>query len=109
MIISGGVNIYPEEIENHLITHPKAMDVCVIGVPNEEMGEEVKGIVQLVEGARPSAELEAEMIGFCREALSNVKCPKSIDFVAEMPRTPTGKLRKHEIRAPYWEGSGRTI
>ena len=109
MIISGGVNIYPEEIENHLITHDKALDVCVIGVPNEDYGEEVKAIVQLVPGAAASPELEAEMIGFCREAISNVKCPRSIDFVDELPRTPTGKLRKHDIRAPYWEGVGRTI
>ena len=109
MIISGGVNIYPEETENLLVGHPKIMDVAVIGVPNEEFGEEVKAIVQLVDGVDPTPEVEAELINFCRAQVSHVKCPRSVDFVSKLARTPTGKLRKHEIRAPYWQGTGRSI
>lgn len=109
MIISGGVNIYPEETENRLVAHPDVLDVAVIGVPHEEFGEEVKAIVQLVDPSKASPDLEAALIGYCREAISTVKCPRSIDFVTDLPRTPTGKLRKHEIRAPYWADADRTI
>jgi long-chain acyl-CoA synthetase len=100
MIISGGVNIYPQECENLLVTHPKVADAAVVGVPNEEMGEEVKAVVQLMPGFAPGAEL----IAFCREHLAHLKCPRSIDFEAELPRLPTGKLYKAPLRERYWQG-----
>jgi fatty-acyl-CoA synthase/long-chain acyl-CoA synthetase len=102
MIISGGVNIYPQETEDVLITHPDVSDVAVFGVPNEEMGEEVKAVVQPHDMAKAGKELEAELIVFCRKHLSPIKCPKSIDFEAELPRTPTGKLVKRHLRDKYW-------
>jgi len=104
MIISGGVNIYPQETENLLVTHPKVADVAVIGVPNDEFGEEVKAVVQLVDPQAASAGIAAELIDFCRAHLSHIKCPRSVDFEAELPRLPSGKLSKHRIRARYWEG-----
>jgi long-chain acyl-CoA synthetase len=104
MVISGGVNIYPQECENLLITHPKVADAAVFGVPNEEMGEEVKAVVQLAPGFAPRAEMEAELIAFCREHLAHHKCPRSIDFEAELPRLPTGKLYKTLLRERYWKG-----
>jgi fatty-acyl-CoA synthase/long-chain acyl-CoA synthetase len=102
MIISGGVNIYPQETEDVLITHPAVSDVAVFGVPNEEMGEEVKAVVQPHDMTRAGKELEAELIVFCRKHLSPIKCPKSIDFEPELPRTPTGKLVKRHLRDKYW-------
>src|SRR4030081_79194 len=102
MIISGGVNIYPQETEDVLITHADVADVAVFGVPNEEMGEEVKAVVQPHDMAKAGKELEAELIVFCRTHLSPIKCPKSIDFEAELPRTPTGKLVKRHLRDKYW-------
>jgi long-chain acyl-CoA synthetase len=102
MIISGGVNIYPQECENLLIIHPKVMDAAVFGVPNEEMGEEVKGVVQVAPGQTPGEALEAELIEFCREHLAHLKCPRSIDFIDELPRLPTGKLYKRILRDRYW-------
>jgi long-chain acyl-CoA synthetase len=104
MIISGGVNIYPQESENLLVTHPKVMDVAVIGVPNEEFGEEVKAVVQPRDMAQAGPELAAELMAFCREHLSPIKCPRSIDFEAELPRHPTGKLYKRLLRDRYWAG-----
>lgn len=103
MIISGGVNIYPQECENLLITHPKVADAAVFGVPNEEMGEEVKAVVQLMPGFAPAIEMEAELIAFCRDHLAHHKCPRSIDFEAELPRLPTGKLYKAPLRERYWK------
>jgi acyl-CoA synthetase (AMP-forming)/AMP-acid ligase II len=102
MIISGGVNIYPQETEDVLITHAGVADVAVFGVPNEEMGEEVKAVVQPHEMSKAGKELEAELILFCRKHLSPIKCPRSIDFEAELPRTPTGKLVKRHLRDRYW-------
>ncbi|MFC0239922.1 acyl-CoA synthetase [Rhodopseudomonas telluris] len=102
MIISGGVNIYPQETEDVLLTHPDVADVAVFGVPNEEMGEEVKAVVQPREGVTPGKEFEAKLIGFCREHLSPIKCPRSIDFETELPRTPTGKLVKRHLKDRYW-------
>ncbi len=104
MIISGGVNIYPQETENLLSMHPQVADVAVIGVPNEDFGEEVKAVVQPAEGVTPSPELERELITYCREHLADVKCPRSVDFVAELPRHPTGKLYKRLVRDQYWAG-----
>ena len=113
MIISGGVNIYPQEAENLLITHPKVLDCAVIGVPNEDFGEEVKAVVQprdMRDVAGPLAkELEAELIAFCRESLSPIKCPRSIDFETELPRHPTGKLYKRLLRDRYWAGRASKI
>ncbi len=102
MIISGGVNIYPQETEDVLITHPQVADVAVFGVPNEEMGEEVKAVVQPHDMAKAGKALETELMLFCRQHLSPIKCPKSIDFEAELPRTPTGKLVKRHLRDRYW-------
>ena len=85
MIISGGVNIYPQEAENLLITHPKVMDAAVIGVPNEDLGEEVKAIVQPVPGVASDTALANELIAFCRGHLAHYKCPVSVDFVEELP------------------------
>ena len=104
MIISGGVNIYPQECENLLITHPKVMDAAVFGVPNADLGEEVKAVVQLVPGVPPGPALVDELIAFCREHLASLKCPRSIDFEAELPRLPTGKLYKRVLRDRYWAG-----
>jgi long-chain acyl-CoA synthetase len=102
MIISGGVNIYPQETEDVLIGHPDVADVAVFGVPNEEMGEEVKAVVQPHDMSKAGKALEAELILFCRNHLSPIKCPKSVDFEAELPRTPTGKLVKRHLRDRYW-------
>jgi acyl-CoA synthetase (AMP-forming)/AMP-acid ligase II len=102
MIISGGVNIYPQEAENVLITHPKVADVAVIGVPNEEFGEEVKAVVQPADWRDIGPELADELIAYCREKLSPIKCPRSVDFERELPRHPTGKLYKRLVRDRYW-------
>jgi long-chain acyl-CoA synthetase len=102
MIISGGVNIYPQECENLLITHPKVADAAVFGVPNDDLGEEVKAVVQLMPGISPGQEVVEELIAFCTEHLARQKCPRSIDFEAELPRSPTGKLYKRLLRDRYW-------
>jgi fatty-acyl-CoA synthase len=110
MIISGGVNIYPQETENHLIVHPKVDDVAVIGVPNEEMGEEVKAVVIPAAGAVPGPDLERELIEHCRAGIAHYKCPRTIDFVEELPRTETGKMAKRKLRDRYWQGhAGRLV
>jgi long-chain acyl-CoA synthetase len=102
MIISGGVNIYPQECENLLITHPKIADAAVFGVPNADLGEEVKAVVQPMPGVLPCADLAEELIAFCNQSLSRQKVPRSIDFEAELPRLPTGKLYKRLLRDRYW-------
>jgi long-chain acyl-CoA synthetase len=104
MIISGGVNIYPQECENLLITHPKVADAAVFGVPNADLGEEVKAVVQPVAGVDHTPELAAELVAFCRAHLAHLKCPRSIDFSHELPRLPTGKLYKRKLRDAYWAG-----
>ena len=109
MIISGGVNIYPQECENLLITHPKVADAAVFGVPNEDLGEEVKAVVQAMPGFAGDAALEAELIEFCHQHLSHQKCPRSIDFEPELPRLPTGKLYKRILRDRYWEKHANKI
>lgn len=103
MIISGGVNIYPQEIENVLTLHPKIFDVAVIGVPHPEMGERVKAVVQLRDGIEPSNELEAEIIGYVRDRIAHYKTPRSVDFVDELPRLATGKLAKRILINKYVE------
>jgi long-chain acyl-CoA synthetase len=112
MIISGGVNIYPQESENVLVTHPKVIDVAVFGVPNEDFGEEVKAVVQPVTmpgSDEEAAALSRELIAFCRSHLADVKCPRSIDFREELPRHPTGKLYKRLLKDEYWRAAGRSI
>jgi fatty-acyl-CoA synthase len=104
MIISGGVNIYPQEIEDCLISHPKVADVAVFGVPDTDMGEAVKAVVELCGGVEADASLEAELIAFARNHLSHYKCPRSIDFEESLPRLPTGKLYKRTLREKYWAG-----
>ena len=102
MIVCGGVNIYPQECENLLITHPKVADAAVFGVPNEDLGEEVKAVVQAMPGVAIDSDLADELSAFCAKHLSRQKCPRSIDFEAELPRLPTGKLYKRVLRDRYW-------
>jgi acyl-CoA synthetase (AMP-forming)/AMP-acid ligase II len=109
MIISGGVNIYPQETENLLSGHPAVLDVAVIGVPNEDLGEEVKAIVQLADPAAAGPELAGELIDYCRDRIAHFKCPRSVDFVAELPRSATGKLYKRILRDQYWAGHRTSI
>ena len=112
MIISGGVNIYPQESENVLINHPRVVDVAVFGVPNDEFGEEVKAVVQPDVMPANAAEAEAlakELIIFCKSQLADLKCPRSVDFRPELPRHPTGKLYKKLLKDEYWQAAGRSI
>ena len=104
MIVSGGVNIYPQEAENLLVVHPKLVDAAVFGVPNDEFGEEVKAVVQPVDGIKGGPELAAELIEYCRSRLAAYKCPRTVDFASELPRDPNGKLYKRRIRERYWQG-----
>jgi long-chain acyl-CoA synthetase len=109
MIISGGVNIYPAEVEAVLITHPKVADCAVFGIPHDDWGEEVKAVIEPKPGAVPGPELEGEIVAFCLERLAKFKCPRTVDFVDEMPRDPNGKLYKRKLRDPYWAGRERAI
>jgi long-chain acyl-CoA synthetase len=109
MIISGGVNIYPQEAENVLINHPQVADCAVLGVPNEEFGEEVKAVVQPRDMREAGPELEQALIAYCRQHLSHIKCPKSVDFEAELPRHATGKLYKRLLKDRYWAGHSSKI
>jgi long-chain acyl-CoA synthetase len=109
MIISGGVNIYPAEIEAVLVNHPAVLDAAVFGIPHDEFGEEVKAVLQLAPGHQPSDGLAAELTDYAREHLAGYKVPRSIDFTDEFPRTETGKLVKRELRDPYWQGRERAI
>ncbi len=109
MIISGGVNIYPQEIEDAMVMHEKVMDVAVIGVPDDEMGEAVKAVVQPAPGAEPGPALEAELVAYAREHIAHYKCPKSVDFREELPRLPTGKLYKRLLKDEYWGKTGSRI
>ena len=105
MIVSGGVNIYPQEIEDVLVLHPSVADVAVFGIPEPEMGEEVKAVVQPAPGIVPGPELEAEIMAFCRDHLSHYKCPHSVDFTDALPRGENGKLYKKVLREAYWASS----
>jgi long-chain acyl-CoA synthetase len=102
MIISGGVNIYPQEVEDVLIGHPRVYDAAVFGVPNRDFGEEVKAVVQPDTMAGTGPELEAELIAYCRERLAGYKCPRSVDFEATLPRSDNGKLYKRRLKERYW-------
>ena len=109
MIVSGGENIYPAEVENALASHPAVADVAVIGVPDDRWGETPKAIVVLRPGNEASAELSDSIIGFSRERLAHFKCPKSVDYVEVLPRNPSGKILKRELREPYWAGKARRV
>jgi long-chain acyl-CoA synthetase len=108
-IISGGVNIYPQEIDNEIIKHPAVEDSCTIGVPNEEWGEEVKVVVTLNPGHAPSENLGRDILVFARQRLAGFKTPRTIEFVQELPRSPAGKIQRGKVRAPYWAGRARQI
>ena len=109
MIISGGVNIYPAEIEGILVNHPSVVDAAVFGIPNEDFGEEVKAAIELVDGVEPSDQLAEELIAFCRDHLAGYKAPRSIDFEKALPRHPTGKLLKRLLRDAYWKNRDSNI
>jgi long-chain acyl-CoA synthetase len=109
MVISGGVNIYPAEVEGVIVTHPAVADAAVFGIPDDDMGESVKAAVELMDDFDASPELEAELIAYVRERIAGYKAPKTVDFQDQLPRTPTGKLLKRLMREPYWEGTGRSI
>ncbi|HEV2363205.1 MAG TPA: AMP-binding protein [Caulobacteraceae bacterium] len=108
-IISGGVNIYPQEIDNEIIKHPAVEDSCAIGVPNPEWGEEVKAVVMLKAGFTPSPELASEIQAFARGRLAGFKAPRSVEFAQDLPRNPAGKIQRGKVRAPYWAGRQRQI
>ena len=109
MIISGGVNIYPAEIEGVFLTHPKVGDVAVFGIPHADWGEEIKAVVEPAAGVAGDGALTEELLAFCAERMGKFKIPKSIDYTNEMPRDPSGKLYKRKLRDPYWEGRDRAI
>ncbi|MGW1024601.1 acyl-CoA synthetase [Streptomyces sp. NPDC002577] len=109
MIISGGVNIYPAEIEAALLTHPAVADAAAFGIPHDDWGEEVKAVVQAAEGHEPGDALAADILAHCEQQLAGYKRPKSVDFIASMPRDPNGKLYKRRLRDPYWEGHTRAV
>lgn len=108
-IISGGVNIYPQETDDVLLKHPAVADVCTVGVPSDEWGEDVKSVVQLKPGFEQDQKMVASLIGFCKEHLPGFKSPKSIDFIDDLPRLPSGKIQRRLVRAPYWEGRDKQI
>ncbi|MFP6639003.1 MAG: acyl-CoA synthetase, partial [Myxococcota bacterium] len=101
---SGGANIYPAEIEAELIQHPKVADVAVFGIPNDDWGEEIKAVVQPMEGVDAGPDLSDEILDWCGPRLAKMKTPRSIDYLDELPRDPNGKLYKRKLRDPYWEG-----
>jgi long-chain acyl-CoA synthetase len=109
LIISGGVNVYPQEVERVLAEHPAVADVGVFGIPDDEWGERVKAAVELAPGFAASSALEAEILAFARERLAGYKVPRSVDFEKSLPRTPAGKLYVRRLRDPYWQGRARRI
>jgi acyl-CoA synthetase (AMP-forming)/AMP-acid ligase II len=109
MIVSGGVNIYPQEVENLLVMHPKLADAAVFGVPDDEYGEQVKAVVQPAVGVESGPALAAELLAYCRAHLAGYKCPKTVDFDDDLPRDPNGKLYKRRIRERYWQGRASRI
>jgi long-chain acyl-CoA synthetase len=109
MIISGGVNIYPAEVEAALFEHPNVGDAAVFGIPDDDWGEQVKAVVEPTAGSEPGPALSRELMDHCQERLAKYKCPRSIDFTDAMPRDPNGKLYKRKLRDPYWEGRDRSI
>jgi acyl-CoA synthetase (AMP-forming)/AMP-acid ligase II len=106
MIVSGGENVYPAEVESVLFSHPAVADVAVIGVPDDQWGEAVKAVVVLAPGASATAQ---DLIDYCRDKVAGYKRPKSVDFVDSLPRNPTGKILKRELRERYWAGRERRV
>jgi long-chain acyl-CoA synthetase len=109
MIISGGVNIYPAEIESVLLAHALVADVAVFGVPDEDWGEQVKAVVQLVPAALPTDRIAQDLRAFCEERIARYKVPRTFDFTEALPRDPSGKLYKRTLRDPYWAGRERRV
>ena len=109
MIISGGVNIYPAEIESELSCHPAVADVAVFGIPHDDWGEEVKAVVEPADGVQPGPALTEDLLTFLAGRVAKFKLPRTIDYVAELPRDPNGKLYKRRLRDPYWAGRDRAI
>ena len=109
LIISGGVNIYPQEVDSALMQHPAVHEVCTIGVPNDEWGEEAKSVIQLTSEITPSQQLMNDLMTFARKNIAGYKCPRSIDFADELPRLPTGKIQRRLVREPYWADRGKSI
>jgi long-chain acyl-CoA synthetase len=105
LIISGGVNIYPQEVDNELLKHDAVMDVCTIGIPNDEWGEEVKSVVQLNAGFQANDAMTEELMNWARERLANFKCPRSIDYSDDLPRLPSGKIQRRVVRDEYTKAS----
>jgi acyl-CoA synthetase (AMP-forming)/AMP-acid ligase II len=106
MVVSGGENIYPVEVENAIANHPSVLDVAVIGIPNETFGESLLAFVVLRDGAAMNAH---ELVEFCRDKIAGYKIPRQLEIISEMPRNPSGKILKKELRKPYWEGVSRGI
>jgi len=109
LIISGGVNIYPAEVDAVLLAHPAVADTATVGVPNDDWGEEVRGVVQLREGFAPTPEQAQELVEHCRAHLAHYKCPRAVDFVDELPRHDTGKIYRRFVRDRYWQGREKKI
>ncbi len=109
MVISGGVNIYPAEVEACLLAHAAVADVAVIGVPDDEWGESVMAIVEPAAGVDPGPALADALVEHCRERIAHFKCPRHVDFVDVLPRLPNGKIEKRRLREPYWAGRARAI
>ena len=106
MIVSGGENIYPAEVENALLSHPQIADAAVIGIPDEKWGEATKAFIVQMEGDPLD---EAEVISYVRTQIAGYKCPKTVEHVNELPRNPSGKILRKDLRAPYWEGQDRNV
>ena len=109
MIISGGANIYPAEIESVFLMHPKVADVAVFGIPNDEWGEEVKAVIELNNNQNPSDQISSELMSFAQENLAKMKFPRSIDFIKKLPRDENGKLYKRRLRDPYWKNHSSKV
>ena len=109
MIISGGVNVYPQQVEDALVLHPEVADVAVFGVPDPDLGEAVKAVVEVAPGVTADDALAARLLAFTREHLAAYMVPRSVDFIDDMPRLPTGKLYKRLLRDRYWGKEGTTI
>jgi long-chain acyl-CoA synthetase len=109
MILVGGSNVYPAEVEAALLAHPEVADAAVFGIPHEEWGEQVKAVVEPAPSASPGRDLEERLLAHCRERLAGYKCPRSVDFSDALPRDPNGKLYKRRLRDPWWAGRGRAL
>ena len=108
-IISGGVNIYPQEVDNELVAHPAVRETCTIGVPSDEWGEEVRAVVALHPGYAPTPEMAKELLDFIRPRLAGYKMPRKVDFADDIPRSEAGKVQRRQVRAPYWAGRTKQI